>query len=163
MVTYDIGRLPVLKTGQLMGLSPTDVLRELHRGKSRGSWEGGELGSREKIIRTLNRPSPPRIIAPPPRSAVLGMLTKAALQAEQRGWHLYLVGGAVRDLLLAEKGGASTLMIQDIDLVVDSFQSDSDVGAGVELARALQQSTSCPLRNSRCFQTAALCGIKTRL
>jgi len=46
-------------------------------------------------------------------------------------------------------------MIQDIDLVVDGFhQSDSDVGAGVELAQALQQSTSCRLEIHGAFQTA---------
>jgi len=83
------------------------------------------------------------------------LLTKAALQAEQRGWHLYLVG-AVRDLLLAEKGGASTLMIQDIDLVVDSFhQSDSDVGAGVELAEHSSNLPAARLEIHGAFQTAA--------
>lgn len=86
------------------------------------------------------------------------LLTKAALQAEQRGWHLYLVGGAVRDLLLADKGGAGTQVIQDIDLVVDGFhQSESDVGAGVDLARALQQIYSTArLEIHEAFQTAAL-------
>jgi len=62
MVTYDIGRLPVLKTGQLRDCHRTDVLRELHRGRAEGAGEAGELKEGEKIIRTLNRPSPPRII-----------------------------------------------------------------------------------------------------
>ena len=113
------------------------------------------------LILCHNTPSPPHLLtllrhrlAPP----VWELLTKAALQAELRGWHLYLVGGAVRDLLLADKGGASTQVIQDIDLVVDAFhQSESDVGAGVELARALQQIYhSARLEIHGAFQTAAL-------
>jgi len=51
MVTYDIGRLPVLKTGQLIGIvTRTDVLRELHRGRAEGAGEAGELGREEKIV-----------------------------------------------------------------------------------------------------------------
>jgi len=41
-------------------------------------------------------PSPADVVAPPPSSAVLELLTKAALQAEERGWHLYLVGSGAR-------------------------------------------------------------------
>ncbi|MBE9107428.1 CBS domain-containing protein, partial [Nostoc cf. edaphicum LEGE 07299] len=41
MVTYDIGRLPVLENGQLLGIvTRTDVLRELHQ--ERDEDEGGE-------------------------------------------------------------------------------------------------------------------------
>ncbi|MCV3213495.1 CBS domain-containing protein, partial [Plectonema radiosum NIES-515] len=42
MVTYDIGRLPVLQDNQLLGIvTRTDVLRQLHQGGERG---GGERG-----------------------------------------------------------------------------------------------------------------------
>ncbi|HAG85040.1 MAG TPA: poly(A) polymerase, partial [Cyanobacteria bacterium UBA12227] len=83
------------------------------------------------------------------------LLTKAAQEAQERGWHLYLVGGAVRDLLLVDE--ADSLLLEDIDLVVDGFHRSADVGAGVTLAKALQQR----YRNSRleihgAFQTAAL-------
>lgn len=84
------------------------------------------------------------------------LLTTASQEAEKRGWHLYLVGGAVRDLLLAE-AVAGTLMIKDIDLVVDGFHKSADVGAGVELAKALQQLyPTARLEIHGAFQTAAL-------
>lgn len=65
-------------------------------------------------------------------------------------------GGAVRDLLLAE-ATSDTLMIKDIDLVVDGFHKSADVGAGVELAKALQQLyPAARLEIHGAFQTAAL-------
>lgn len=146
MVTYDIGRLPVLKTGQLIGIvTRTDVLRELH-------WEtGGESNPYDtpRHLLTLLR----HRLAPP----LSDFLTKAALEAEQRGWHLYLVGGAVRDLLLAKDSSDASLMIQDIDLVVDARQLEITNGAGVDLAIALQQLyPAARLEIHGVFQTAAL-------
>jgi tRNA nucleotidyltransferase (CCA-adding enzyme) len=84
------------------------------------------------------------------------LLTTASEEAEKRGWHLYLVGGAVRDLLLAE-AAPGTLMIKDIDLVVDGFHQAADVGAGVDLAKALQELyPEARLEIHGAFQTAAL-------
>jgi tRNA nucleotidyltransferase (CCA-adding enzyme) len=83
------------------------------------------------------------------------LLTKAAQEAQQRGWHLYLVGGAVRDLLLADD--APALLLEDIDLVVDGFHRSADVGAGVTLAQALQKIyPNARLEVHGSFQTAAL-------
>jgi tRNA nucleotidyltransferase (CCA-adding enzyme) len=142
MVTYDIGRLPVLDQGQLVGIvTRTDVLRELHR---QGNPESREPRRKGKI--SLSRLAPQ-----------LGeFLTNAALAAQTRGWHLYLVGGAVRDLLLAESS-ATTLMLNDIDLVVDGFHKTADVGAGVELAKMLRSLyPNSRLEIHGAFQTAAL-------
>lgn len=149
MVTYDVGRLPVLKAGQLIGIvTRTDVVRELHQQSSRG-----------------NRAEASNSVSLTPRSSFLNLLrdrlappfweflTLASKQAEQRGWNLYLVGGAVRDLLLA-KESTDQLIIQDIDLVVDGY---TDVGAGVQLAHALRQIyPSARLEVHGAFQTAAL-------
>ncbi len=61
----------------------------------------------------------------------------------------------MRDLLLAE--AADSLMIKDVDLVVDGFHKSADVGAGVELAKALQQLyPAARLEIHGAFQTAAL-------
>ena len=156
MVTYDIGRLPVLDNGQLVGfVTRTDVLRELHQQREgeQGSRGAGEQGSRGAD--NLKRPTLEELhsrLAP----QLWQLLTKASLEAEKRGWHLYLVGGAVRDLLLAEEA-TGTLLIKDIDLVVDGFHRSADVGAGVELAKALQQIyPSARLEIHGAFQTAAL-------
>ena len=77
------------------------------------------------------------------------------MAAQQRGWHLYIVGGAVRDLLLAP--GDAVVSLKDIDLVVDSFRSPMVEGAGVVLAKQLQtQYPDAELQVHGDFQTAAL-------
>jgi tRNA nucleotidyltransferase (CCA-adding enzyme) len=152
MVTYDIGRLPVLENGQLIGIvTRTDVLRELHQGEGRGA-EGQRGRGAEDTVKFSSLGQLRDRLNP----QLWQLLTNASQAAEQRGWHLYLVGGAVRDLLLAE-AAARTLMITDIDLVVDGFHKSADVGAGVELAKALQEIYSTArLEIHGAFQTAAL-------
>ncbi len=155
MVTYDIGRLPVLEEGQLVGIvTRTDVLRQLHQGMGNRDWGIGTgeqsnscpIPSSQFPIQNLRSR-----LAPP----LWELLTKAAKEAEQRGWHLYLVGGGVRDLLLAD--AADFLLIKDIDLVVDGFHRSADVGAGVALAQALQKIyPNARLEVHGSFQTAAL-------
>ncbi len=84
------------------------------------------------------------------------LLMQAAQIAVESGWHLYLVGGVVRDLLLAETRSES-LSITDIDLVVDGCSQVAEVGAGVKLAQALQQiHPEVHLDVHGMFQTAAL-------
>ncbi|MEH2397444.1 CBS domain-containing protein [Nostoc sp.] len=148
MVTYDIGRLPVLENGQLVGIvTRTDVLRELHQQRD----ENGGRGKAKRGKSNINLPQLQNKLAP----QLWQLLTTASQEAEKRGWHLYLVGGAVRDLLLADAAGS--LMIKDIDLVVDGFHKSADVGAGVELAKALQQLYPVArLEIHGAFQTAAL-------
>jgi len=149
MVTYDIGRLPVLENGQLVGIvTRTDVLRELHQADD----EFKDLSTQHSALstHTLSTNLQSRL-AP----QLWQLLTIASQEAEKRGWHLYLVGGAVRDLLLAQT--ADKLMIKDIDLVVDGFHKSADVGAGVELAKALQAIyPAARLEIHGAFQTAAL-------
>ncbi|MEH2464056.1 CBS domain-containing protein [Nostoc sp.] len=148
MVTYDIGRLPVLENKQLVGIvTRTDVLRELHQQRD----ENGGGGKAKRAKSNINLPQLQNKLAP----QLWQLLTTASQEAEKRGWHLYLVGGAVRDLLLAEAVGS--LMIKDIDLVVDGFHKSADVGAGVELASSLQQLyPAARLEIHGAFQTAAL-------
>jgi tRNA nucleotidyltransferase (CCA-adding enzyme) len=154
MVTYDIGRLPVLKNGELIGIvTRTDVLREVHQEGVRGQGSGISC-----LISNTQYPTPNTLLLLRDRLTpqFWKLLATASEQAEQRGWHLYLVGGAVRDLLLA-KDSADTLLIQDIDLVVDGLHKSADVGAGVELARELQQLyPTARLEVHGAFQTAAL-------
>ncbi|HEY9674735.1 MAG TPA: CBS domain-containing protein, partial [Waterburya sp.] len=154
MVTYDIGRLPVLEDGQLVGIvTRTDVLRQLHEDGS-GEWRIGS-GENSCTIPITN----PHSIIPNLRDRLAleqwKLLTQAAQEAEKRGWHLYLVGGAVRDLLLANP--TESLLLKDIDLVVDGFHRSADTGAGVTLAQSLQKSyPNARLDIHGAFQTAAL-------
>jgi tRNA nucleotidyltransferase (CCA-adding enzyme) len=151
MVTYDIGRLPVVDNDRLVGIvTRTDVLREIHREGRGGDKEAvnKETGAIDKInLLRLQEQLAPQLWA---------LLQQAAQAAAQRGWHLYLVGGAVRDLLLAQNG-TGNLLIKDIDLVVDGFHQAADVGAGVEIAKVLQQLyPAARLDIHGAFQTAAL-------
>jgi tRNA nucleotidyltransferase (CCA-adding enzyme) len=161
MVTYDIGRLPVLEDGQLVGIvTRTDVLRQLHQignGESFDRLRNRGMGNGENYC-TIPITNPQSII-PNLRERLAPvlweLLTQAAREAQRRGWHLYLVGGAVRDLLLAD--ASETLLLKDIDLVVDGCHRSADTGAGVTLAQALQ--TLYPnvrLDVHGAFQTAAL-------
>lgn len=152
MVTYDIGRLPVLEEGQLVGIvTRTDVLRQLHQNGS-GDWETG--GTSCALPMTHPQSIIPNLrdrLAP----AQWELLSQAAQEAQSRGWHLYLVGGAIRDLLLAD--ASQKLLLKDIDLVVDGFHHSADTGAGVTLAQALQQRyPNVRLDVHGAFQTAAL-------
>ncbi len=145
MVTHDIGRLPVLEDGKLVGIvTRTDVLRELHQGKEKKK-EGEEDNLDPTLDELRSRLAP----------ALWEFLTNVSKEAEQRGWHLYIVGGAVRDLLLANPD--EPLLLPDIDMVVDGFHNAADVGAGVELASAiLQIYPGARLDVHGDFQTAAL-------
>ena len=146
MVTYDIGRLPVLENGQLLGIvTRTDVLREVH-----------QLSPEPKAKSHQNQ-TPLTLLRDALAPQLWELLTKASEQAQTRGWQLYLVGGAVRDLLLANLQLAQDAgLITDIDLVVDAHQS-TEVGGGVELAKALGQLyPTARLEIHGAFQTAAL-------
>ena len=175
MVTYDIGRLPVLENGQLVGIvTRTDVLRELHQNETIGNRVGA--GSPQLIIgiKDLDKPAPIDY-CPLPQSLQEQLRNRMTVQlweflqtagelAENRGWQLYLVGGAVRDLLLAKPD--DILELSDIDLVVDGYYKPENLntnaekiqsGAGVELAKALQERfPQARLDIHGKFQTAAL-------
>ncbi len=158
MVADDVGRLPVMTQGELRGIvTRTDVLRQLLQERS-------ELES-PMVHDSAVEDSPGEITLPQPEQllsllqthlqpATWQLLTQAAEQAEKRGWHLYLVGGAIRDLLLH---ACKHIWLQDIDLVVDGFQQTVGVGSGVTLAEALQQNyPDARLSVHGEFQTAAL-------
>jgi tRNA nucleotidyltransferase (CCA-adding enzyme) len=154
MVTYDIGRLPVLENDQLVGIvTRTDVLRELHQQKTREKNGSSESeNSREFAFCPLPE-AVERLLRSRVSPELWQLLTDAANIARERGGQLYIVGGAVRDLLLAPQ---NKLALTDIDLVVDGDCRSGDCAA-VELARALQKLyPAARLDVHGQFQTAAL-------
>ncbi|MDJ0843036.1 CBS domain-containing protein [Crocosphaera sp.] len=148
MVTYDVGRLPVIDNDKLLGIvTRTDLLRQIHQQRKEVKDENG------KRVATVS------CLLPSMRNSldpfIWKLLAEISQEAEQKGWHLYIVGGAVRDLLLTENN--EKVLLQDIDLVVDGFHHSADVGAGVELASTIQKKYSnCRLSVHGEFQTAAL-------
>ncbi len=123
MVRYDIGRLPVVEQEKLLGIvTRTDLVNQiLHSPK---------LSAQNQTMISCLLPSLKKQIHP----SFWNFLVDAAAQVNQRGWHLYLVGGVVRDLILAPTD--KPIKLKDIDLVVDS---SGDVAAATELAVALEQ------------------------
>ncbi len=148
MVTYDIGRLPVVADGKLLGIvTRTDVLRRRTRHNGRGGKLIKRTGSSE--VRRL-MPSLDRLAEP-----LQELLAIAAQKAQERGWHLYLVGGGVRDLLLSQ--GDEPVMLSDLDLVVDGYHQAAESGAGMILGQELQALyPAARLEVHGKFQTAAL-------
>lgn len=154
MVTYDVGRLPILEGDRLLGIvTRTDILRQRHQ----DAYEHEENPSHTTPQKIRRYPSLKRL-KNHIQAALWQFLQKAALAAQNRGWHLYIVGGAVRDLLLVESGIRDNIpLLQDIDLVVDGFHRAAEAGAGVELAKALQEDyPDARLEVHGAFQTAAL-------
>ncbi len=151
MVTYDIGRLPVLRDQQLVGIvTRTDLLRQLHQLKQAHQQAHQQdfptVAPRPSVIQRLDQALPPKLRE---------ILAVAATAAQSQGWQLYLVGGAVRDLLLAPEDG--TITFREFDLVVDGENTQKSQGAGVELARQLQTHfREVQLQVYGQFQTASL-------
>jgi tRNA nucleotidyltransferase (CCA-adding enzyme) len=145
MVTYDIGRLPVLQNQQLIGIvTRTDILRQLHH-QQRPQHSAIQV-ARRSIQKRLEQVLPP---------ALQQILNQAAFEAQRRGWHLYLVGGAVRDLLLTTE--TESVRFQEFDLVVDGSTTDAELSVGGTLAKVLQQTfpeTQVQIYGQ--FQTASL-------
>ena len=148
MVTYDVGRLPVIDQQELIGVvTRTDVLRQLHQ-------------SREELtIQTSDNAPLTSCLLPTLKNRLANpiweLLANIANEAQKRGWNLYLVGGGVRDLLLTAEG--NPLLLQDIDLVVDGFHLAADDQAGVTLANKIRdQYPQARLSVHGEFQTAAL-------
>ncbi len=146
MVQYDIGRLPVMNPqGELVGIvTRTDVLRHVY----------ALTVETETVcpLPTLNLYDALQQRLPP---LLWEILQRAATLAKARGWQLYLVGGAVRDLLLAMRQGVEALPTREFDLVVDGVQQEE--AAGVQLAAALHEIyPETDLQIYGQFQTAAL-------
>ena len=148
MVTYDVGRLPVLDQQELIGIvTRTDVLRQLHQDRE----ELSVSSNNKQPLTSCLLPTLKTRLAKP----IWELLSQIAIEAQNRGWNLYLVGGGVRDLLLSEEN--KPLLLQDIDLVVDGFHRAADERAGVTLATSIQEKyPQSRLSIHGQFQTAAL-------
>lgn len=148
MVTYDVGRLPVLESGKLIGIvTRTDILRQLHDQRCE---EVNELTTRRNLTSHILPTLKKRL-----DTAIWQLLQMVTEAAHEKGWNLYLVGGGVRDVLLTNDD--QPLLLQDIDLVVDGYHHSADDQAGVmltETIKSMYPNVSVSIHGE--FQTAAL-------
>ncbi|EHQ88147.1 CBS domain-containing protein [Desulfosporosinus youngiae] len=118
MVQHDIGRLPVVEDGDLVGIvSRSDVLRLVHGGSVPIETQLARERSaamRQDILDLIN-------LLP---EDVRKLLEAVRDTAGEEGCSVYLVGGFVRDLLLS-------VPTQDLDFVVE--------GSGGQFAQALMR------------------------
>jgi len=137
MIEHDVGRLPVIKDGKLVGIvSRTDVLRTLH----------GEVEKKHRIVYINNNydisfKNIEELMYRGLATEYVDILEKAGELAAGRGFKVYAAGGVVRDLLLG-------MECTDVDLVVE--------GDGIELAGALAEEYGCRLRQHKRFGTATV-------
>ncbi|MDO0822976.1 CBS domain-containing protein [Desulfosporosinus nitroreducens] len=118
MVQHDIGRLPVVEDGNLVGIvSRSDVLRLVH---------GGSVPIETQLARDRSvamRQDILDLIERLPKE-VQNLLEAVSETAEEEECSVYIVGGFVRDLLLS-------VPTQDLDFVVE--------GSGGQFAQALMR------------------------
>jgi len=136
MIEHDIGRVPVVEGGFLVGIvSRSDLLQTLH----------GKIPSRYQTIYSSSLPAHPANLKgtldaflPP---FIRELLYKTGELGDELGCQVYAAGGVVRDILL------KTVNL-DVDLVVE--------GDGIALASALGEFYSVRVRAHRQFGTAQL-------
>lgn len=106
MATYSFERLPVLKAGRLVGiLTRADLVRALFQ-TYRPAGDRGNFAESlwmENIAELLEYSFPPRVIE---------LMRKIGEKAEALGMRAYIVGGAVRDILLSNRN-------VDLDIAVE--------------------------------------------
>lgn len=119
MVHYDIGRLPVLEEGQIVGIvSRSDILRLVH---------GSAVPTEVELMRDRSqamREDILQLLHDLPKE-INKLLSSVQRVADKLGYSVYIVGGFVRDLLLK-------VPTQDLDFVVE--------GDGHAFAKALFKS-----------------------
>lgn len=134
MIAQDIGRLPVVEDGKLIGIvSRTDVLRTFH---------GDDYPEDHEVLYSLddiNHSNFINLIYEKLPTQIISLLKSAGEIADGMGVSLYCVGGFVRDLIL----GVDNF---DIDLVVE--------GDGEQLANLLAEKYGGKARIHERFGTA---------
>jgi len=136
MIEHDIGRLPVIDNGRLVGIvSRSDILKTLHGQDYPEDHktlylfsDNGEKNYAELMQKYL----PANIIS---------VLRLAGEVADELGYAVYCVGGFVRDLLLRVAN-------YDVDLVVG--------GDGIKLAQKLAERLKGRARAHKQFSTAVI-------
>jgi tRNA nucleotidyltransferase (CCA-adding enzyme) len=145
MAQQDIGRLPVIAAGQLVGIvTRTDVLRQLYHPQQHPPHPTGIPGMSGKVALRSDAAMPVlqhRLQTYLP-SQLRDLLQQLTARAAERGWQLYLVGGAVRDLWLAPS--PEHYQAKEFDLVVDGVVDGLEFAPEGIAAEHLDNPTETP-------------------
>ncbi len=133
MIEFDIGRLPVVDNGKVIGIvTRSDMLRTLHtdfEGKFRTTYHQGNSNK----VRYANMMK--RVLKP----SVMDLLKLVGKLGQQYGYNVYIGGGIVRDLMLNVENN-------DIDFIIE--------GDAITLAKALGEKLNAKVRIHEKFCTA---------
>ncbi len=138
MIENDIGRIPILESGVLVGIvTRTDILRAIFGEESTGKRRVEGVYRKETSIfsdvkEIMRKRIPPRI---------LNLLRLVGSLAEEVGMKAYVVGGFVRDMLL-------NIPNYDVDIVVE--------GDGSKFARYISKFLNVKVVTHDQFMTASL-------
>nr|WP_281419829.1 CBS domain-containing protein [Evansella tamaricis] len=131
MIEKQIGRLPVIDRGELVGIvSRTDVISVMH-----GNIPYERISSTKVPLKRQMKDNMEKQLSP----EAYELLTFIGKEADSLGMKAYLIGGMVRDLLMSRKN-------EDMDIVVE--------GDGITLADHLQQKYGGHVRSHEEFRTA---------
>ncbi|MBB5173989.1 CBS domain-containing protein [Texcoconibacillus texcoconensis] len=133
MIEHNIGRLPVIDDGQMIGIvSRTDVIRAIHGKK--------ETNDPSQVFHHVpTRHSVYEFMSSLLSKELFTLLKHIGEEAKQLKMNAFIIGGIVRDILLHKNN-------EDIDIVVE--------GNGIELANTLANSYGGFVRTHPTFQTA---------
>ncbi|ADU29818.1 CBS domain-containing protein [Evansella cellulosilytica] len=130
MIDKQVGRLPVLENGKLVGIvTRSDVIHAMH----------GKLKSKGISTTRLNRMNVRQEMKQQYTSFIYKLLKEIGIGAQHLNMRAYLIGGMVRDLLLQRPN-------EDVDIVVE--------GDGMKFATYLQEKFGGQVRLHEEFKTA---------
>lgn len=132
MIKYDIGRLPVVHDGKIVGiLSRTNVIEVLHNEQLKQRLEKtAQLTNQNNLAVNLKEQLPPHLYH---------LLQQIGKGADEFGVNAYMIGGIVRDLILEHDN-------DDIDVCVE--------GDGIKFANFLAEHYGGEVKIHESFGTA---------
>lgn len=139
MINKNIGRFPVLKDGNLIGIvTRTDILKTLYSKEIKSN-----IYSKSEPVSNINLREKMKSYF---TEEQFDFLNIASREADKLGYRIFLVGGGVRDLILNNKKDI------DIDIVVEINQNKD----ATEFAKYLSQLLNCKLVIHDKYGTAKL-------
>ena len=114
LISHGVGRLPVMFGGKLIGIvTRSDILRAIHLQTQMGSSKRIRSEAERKILLNLARLAP----------EYKGYIEKAGEVGDRLGYQVFLVGGIVRDLIMAREN-------LDLDFLVEGCGEDFSTELG---------------------------------